>query len=419
MKGEQRVSQLGMVIVGAGEAGARAAIELRNQGWNGPITVIGKEEKAPYERPPLSKNVLTADSEPSPTFTLDEEKLTRHSIKFLSGSCAVGIKRQDHIVMLEGGQEVRYERLLLATGANPRKLSIEGSDTTGALYLRTFSGALKIRSHLYPGKHIVVIGGGFIGLEVAASARQRGCFVTLVEAGPRILMRGVPEEIAKIVEARHRTAGVELKLGAAINRIESRSEDDRLIMLADGNVIRCDAIIIGIGALPETSLAAQCGLRIENGVWADETLATSDPDIFAAGDCCSFPHALYDGKRIRLEAWRNAQDQGILAARNMAGASERYESVPWFWSDQYEQTLQVAGLPDCGEITAKRQMDEENHLYFHFAGDGRLVAASGIGSSITKDMRIAEMLIEQMAKFDPGVVMNPGFKLKSLLQRGV
>lgn len=410
------MSEFGMVIVGAGEAGTRAAVELRNQGWSGPITLIGEEKRAPYELPPLSKGILLAETEPSPVFILDIEKLSQHEIRFLSGSTTTQIDRAGHTVKLADGQQVGYERLLLATGARPRKLSLEGSDCSSLLYLRSFSDALSLRGRLCPGKHVAVIGGGFIGLEVAASAIKRGCSVTLIEVGPRILMRGVPKEIADIVEARHREAGVVFKIGVAIERIEG-TDQGNTIALADGTRISCDAIVVGIGAVPETSLAAGCGLEIENGVRADERLATSDPDIFTIGDCCSFPHPLYEGRRIRLEAWRNAQDQGMHVVQNMLGAAEAYTALPWFWSDQYEQTLQVTGLTDCGEITVNRDLGDVGKLYFHLSGDGRLLAASGIGpgTSISKDIRLAEMLIQKQVKLDPNALSRPDVKLKSLL----
>ncbi|NOU88739.1 ferredoxin reductase [Paenibacillus sp. LMG 31460] len=410
------MADLGMVIVGAGEAGARAAVELRTEGWSGSITLIGKEKLAPYERPPLSKSSLVGEDEPTPMTILDEAKQSQYNIQLITDSSVVKIDRDGHVTELSNGQQIRYERLLLATGANPRRLNMEGSNITDLLYLRTFEDSLVLRSRFLPGKHIVVIGAGFIGLEVAASAREKGCSVTVIEVGRRILMRGVPEEIANIVEARHRKAGVGFKLGVGIGRIE-KTLDGHSITLVDGTVILCDAIVVGIGAIPETSLAAQSGLTVDNGIWVDERLATSDPDIFAAGDCCSFPHSLYGGKRIRLEAWRNAQDQGTHAAHNMLGASKPYLDIPWFWSDQYDQTLQVTGLPDCGVKKVVRNLSEGDKLFFHLSDDDQLVAASAVGlnSKIAKDIRLAEMLIQKQTVLDPKDLENPDVKLKALL----
>jgi 3-phenylpropionate/trans-cinnamate dioxygenase ferredoxin reductase subunit len=386
------------------------------RGWEGSIILIGDEENAPYERPPLSKDCLLAEEEPSPAFILDQEQLIQYNIEFLSRSPVIEIDRDRQTVKLTSGEEISYERLLLATGARPRKLFLEGCDVSNVLYLRTFADALTIRSQLHQGTRVAIIGGGFIGLEVAASAIQRGCLVTLIEVASRILMRGVPQEIARVVENRHREAGVIFKLGVGIARIEATSEG-QMISLVDGTTVFCDLIIAGIGAVPETTLAAQCGLEIENGVRVNELLQTSDPHIFAAGDCCSFPHPIYGGKRIRLESWRNARDQGIHAARNMLGADEPYTSVPWFWSDQYDLSLQVTGLPNEGEKTVMRDLGDDGKLFFHFTTDGKLVAASGIGTAaIAKDIRIAEMLIEKQVVLDLEAFARPEVKLKSLLK---
>jgi 3-phenylpropionate/trans-cinnamate dioxygenase ferredoxin reductase component len=409
------MTKRGMVIIGAGEAGARAAEQLRAKGWDGMITLVGDERRAPYERPPLSKSVLTNDEDPIPATIHHEEKLAQLNIKLITGVSAVRIDRSLHSIGLSDGRSVEYERLLLTLGAKPRKLQFDPIDTGELLYLRSFEDALVIRSRLRPSHRIVVIGGGFIGLEVAASAITIGCKVTLIEVWHRVLMRGVPEEIASLVQERHRKAGVAFKLGIAIDQIK-KSPNGHIIFLADGTNIECDTIIVGIGAVPVTGLAVDCGLSIDNGICADAKLATSDLDIFAAGDCCSFPHETFDGKRIRLEAWRNAQDQGIHAADSMLGANNAYTAVPWFWSDQYDLTLQVVGLPDSGFQTLQRTTKDGDPLFFHLAKDGRLVAASGIGSmNLSKDIRVAEMLIERKYRPDPKLLSNANVKLKSLL----
>ena len=283
------------------------------------------------------------------------------------------------------------------------------------LYLRTFADALIMRERLRPGAHLAVIGGGFIGLEIAASAIGRGCRVTLIEMAPRILMRGVPAAVAERVRASHEAAGVSFKVGIGIERIE-RGDDADGILLSDGSSVTCDVIIAGIGAVPETSLATVAGLAIGNGIRTDEQLRTSAPDVYAAGDCCSFPHPLYGGRRLRLEVWRNAQDQGNVAARNMLGGTEVFAAVPWFWSDQYDQTLQVAGLADEASFTVERHLGEAT-LYFHLADDGRLVGVSGIGpnSLIARDVRLAEMMIARQTRPDPVQLASADVKLKSLL----
>jgi 3-phenylpropionate/trans-cinnamate dioxygenase ferredoxin reductase subunit len=416
------LSDYGMIIIGAGETGARAAAELRSLGWAGQITLIGEEAHAPYERPPLSKQVLQEEKEPSPAYILSHEQLEQQGIQFLKGSKAVAIDKKNHSVTLSDGRSLTYERLLLATGAQPRKLSIPTSDSelpfdpSSVLYLRSYGDALSLRERLQHGKRVVVIGGGFIGLEVAASARACGCEVTVIEAGPRILMRGVPEAIASIVEARHRAAGVQFALGSGIAGITSAAGES-FIRLTNGEIFACDTIIAGIGAIPETALAAGSGLDIDNGIRVDERLATSDPDIFAAGDCSSFPHPLYGGMRIRLEAWRNAQEQGTHAAGSMLGAVEAYAAVPWFWSDQYDLTLQVSGLPDTGATTVHRSLGSKGDLFFHLTEENKLAAASGIGGpGIAKDIRLAEMIIASGSILDPVDLTRPDIKLKALIK---
>jgi 3-phenylpropionate/trans-cinnamate dioxygenase ferredoxin reductase subunit len=269
-----------------------------------------------------------------------------------------------------------------------------------------------LRARLRPGARIAIIGGGFIGLELAASARQRGCTVTVIEMAPRLLMRGVPAAIAEAIGERHRREGVEVVMGIAIAAIEPGA-----VQLADSRVVAADTIIAGIGSIPETALASAAGLAVDNGIAVDERLATSDPDIFAIGDCASFPHPLYGGRRIRLEAWRNAQDQGAFVAGSLLGAGEAYRAVPWFWSDQYDLHLQIAGLVDAGSSTVVRDLGEGARVQFHLTDDGRLVAASSLGrlGLVAKEVRLAEMLIAKGARPDPASLASSKFKLKALL----
>ncbi len=413
--GGGRMGEAGMVIVGAGEAGARAASALRERGYAGPVTLVGEEAHRPYERPPLSKRMMTAETAEAPPFILDEARLAAQDIAHLAGRRATRVDGEAHRAYLDDGRVLGFDKLLIATGAGPRKLPTPGAGSDNVLYLRTFADALALRERLGRGRRLAIIGGGFIGLEIAASAVARGCSVTLVEMAPRILMRGVPREVAERVKARHEAAGVIFRIGAGIERIERRREDEAVI-LADGSVVACDAVIAGIGAVPETALAQASGLALDNGIKVDAYLRTSAPDVFAAGDCCSFPHPLFGGRRLRLEAWRNAQDQGNAAAANMLGMEQVFAAIPWFWSDQYDQTLQVAGLPDEGKTMVERDLGE-GRIYFHLDGEGRLVGASGIGpnGAIARDIRLAEMLIARRAVPEPAALASPAVKLKGLL----
>jgi 3-phenylpropionate/trans-cinnamate dioxygenase ferredoxin reductase subunit len=400
----------GMVIIGAGECGTRAALALRQAGYDGAVTLIGAEPHAPYERPPLSKDAITAAA-PAPKAIGGAERLAEAGIDFRPSRSALGIDRTARRVLLEG-ETIPYERLLLATGARPRPLPLPGADGPTVVTLRTLDDAARIRAALGPGRHLAVIGGGFIGLELAASARKLGAEVTVIEALPRLLTRGVPAEVAQVLYERHIAEGVSFHFGARLTAITAAG-----VVLVEDTVIRADLVVVGIGALPNTELAVAAGLAIDNGIAVDATLATSDPDIFAAGDCCSFPQPLYDDRRVRLESWRSAQEQGTLAARNMLGSAEPVSGVPWFWSDQHDLSLQIAGLAEGAVTHVHRALKDGAFVLFHLGPDGRLLAASGIGAgnAVAKDIRLAEMLIARRAHPDPAALADPVVNLKRLL----
>jgi 3-phenylpropionate/trans-cinnamate dioxygenase ferredoxin reductase subunit len=403
----------GMVIIGGGECGVAAALTLREKGYTGPVTLIGDETHLPYERPPLSKAVMCSDDEPLPKTIASSDRLSSDSIGLLTSNPVHSIDRLNKTVLLADDSKITYDQLLLATGATSRRLP---KALSGVIYLRTHEDALLIRSRLKAGSRAVIIGAGFIGLELAASARRRGVKVSVIEAQPRILMRGVPREIATVVAARHAVEGVKIWCDRGIAAIEETSSCVR-VLTTDRSQFEADICIVGIGSVPTTDLAYAAGLKIDNGVAVDECLRTSDPDILAAGDCCSFPLAIYDGLRVRLESWRNAREQGMLAAGNMLGANLRHQAIPWFWSDQYDMTLYVAGLPTERCTTIRRDLPDGTFLLFHLADDGRLLAASGLGagSAAAKDIRWAEMLIAKRAKPPPDQLAAPDVKLKTLL----
>jgi len=406
----------GMLIIGAGECGGRAAFALREFGYDGPVMLVGGEPHLPYERPPLSKDALLSEAVPDPKWIGARQNYEIAGIRCLMARTATSIDRAAKTVALSDGVSLPYDRLLLATGAEPRRLAAADAAGARVAYLRTHADALAVRGHLTVGSHIAIVGAGFIGLELAASARRRGAKVTILEAQPRILMRGVPGEIASVVADRHLREGVDLRCGSRITSFTGRP-DGVTIELEGSDKIDADLVVVGIGAAPIVGLAERAGLAIDNGIAVDAFLATSDPDIFAAGDCCSFPLSLYAGRRVRLESWRSAQEQGSLAARNMLGAAEAVSSVPWFWSDQFDLTLQMAGLADDAERTVRRDFGEKTFILFHLDSDGRLIAASGIGpgNAIARDIRLAEMLIAKAARPVTTDLASPDVKLKSLL----
>jgi 3-phenylpropionate/trans-cinnamate dioxygenase ferredoxin reductase subunit len=408
------VNPRAVVIVGAGEAGARAAIALREQGFDGALTLIGEERHAPYERPPLSKASIVSEAVPEPPGIADARDLANLGVDMIAGVAATSIDRGERSVSLADGGVRRYDKLVLATGARPRRLSLPGAER--GLLLRTHEDALALRERFRAGGHVAVVGAGFIGLELASSARTLGCEVSVIESAPRVLQRATPPEIGSAIAARHRAEGVELLLGAGVSGF-TRESAREVVALSDGRRIAADAIVVGVGAVPEVSLAAAAGLAIDNGVAVDARLQTSDPDIYAIGDCASFPHPLFDGRRMRLEAWRNAFDQGAYVARALTGEATAFQAVPWFWSDHYDICLQIAGLPDAGERSVTRDLGDGAFLMFSLAADGRLVGVSGFGplGKIAKEVRVGEMLIARRARPEPAALAAPGMKLKSLL----
>jgi 3-phenylpropionate/trans-cinnamate dioxygenase ferredoxin reductase subunit len=402
------MSKLPIVIAGAGECGTRAAFTLREEGWDGRFVLVGAEP--PYERPPLSK---TGEYK----LICGGAALSEAGITFLPGVEAAGLDTAGHAVELADGRRLPYRSLLLATGARARRLPFGGAPVH---LLRSHADAAALRARLAPGRRVAVIGGGFIGLELAASAAALGCRVTVVELGPRLMGRGVPARVAAVMAGRHVQAGVDIRCGTGVTGL-AETASGVTITLAEGTAIEADVVVAGVGAVPETSLAWAAGIETADGVVVDARFATSAPDVFAAGDCCRYPHPLYEGRLLRLESWRAAQEHGAAAARAMLGSTEPYEGVPWFWSDQHGYTLQVAGLASEADRDVVRVRPDGVEIWFGLAPGGRLVAAgaAGPGNSVARDIRLAEMLIARGATPDPAVLADPGAALKSVLRSPV
>ncbi|QFY60435.1 ferredoxin reductase [Rhizobium grahamii] len=404
----------GIVIIGAGECGARAAFVLREYGYEEPITLIGSEAHPPYERPPLSKSQGAS----APVVVAPRDKYASERIDLRTSCTVTRIDPDLQLVHFAEGDPIKYDKLLLTTGATPRMLRGISPASKRILPMRTFEHALGIKCLLGPTRRTIIVGGGFIGLEVGAMARAAGTEVVILETQSRVLTRGVPQTIADTLVERHRQEGVRFECGIQIEAV--RETDDAVeVELADGRTLTADSLVVGIGVVPNTQLAEAAGLVIDNGIAVNELLETSAANIYAAGDCCSFPSAIYDGRRVRLESWRNTQDQGIHAAKMLLGKPDTLASVPWMWSDQYDLTLQVAGLADGSERSVVRNYEDGSRIIFHLGADGRLLAASGIGvgNSIARDMKLSEMLIAARAEPDPDHLSDPSFKLKSILPR--
>jgi 3-phenylpropionate/trans-cinnamate dioxygenase ferredoxin reductase subunit len=404
----------GIVIIGAGECGARAAFALRNYGYEEPITLIGSEAHPPYERPPLSKSHNAI----APIIVASRDKYVSERIDLRTSCTVTRIGPDLQLVDLAEGDPIKYDKLLLTTGATPRMLRGISPASKRILPMRTFEHALSLKRLLGPTRSTLIVGGGFIGLEVAAIARAVGTDVVVLETQARVLTRGVPQALAEMLVERHRLEGVRFECGV---QIEAVRETDAAVEveLADGRTLTADSLVVGIGVVPNTQLAEAAGLVIDNGIAVNELLETSAANIYAAGDCCSFPSAIYDGRRVRLESWRNTQDQGTHVAKMLLGKQDTLASVPWMWSDQYDLSLQVAGLADGSERSVVRCYEDGARIIFHLGVDGRLLAASGIGvgNSITRDMKLSEMLVAVRSAPDPNHLSDPSFKLKSILPR--
>ena len=376
-----------IVVIGGGECGTRAALALRVQGWDGPLSVVDSDPFAPYERPPLSKAALAEGAAMPPGTDAVIESLRSESVEFVYGHVEA-IDRRARRLLFEGRREVRYHRALLATGASASSLCIPGGKH--ALHLRTWRDLLMLRDYLQPGAAVVIIGGGFLGLEIAASAALRGCFVTILERASRVLERLVPAPIASLVTARHRSEQVEIRCGAEIAALR---RDGRRLAVEFRNADRsvADVVIAAVGARPNIELADAAALETAAGIIVDSHFATRDPSIFAAGDCCSFPLPFAGGERLRLESWRNAVDHGEAAAVALLGESRTYDAIPWFWSDQFDLTLQIAGIPSLGPLELVRVRDDGVEIRFGLTREGKLVSASAIGptGSVAKDIRLA------------------------------
>ena len=409
----------GMVIIGAGECGARAAFALRENGFSGPVTLVGEEVHLPYERPPLSKEALHREEEPEPKWIGLAGRFVEQGISVLTGRRAVGIDRAGKSVRLSDGSTLAYDKLLLATGAVPRQLPLAANAGQRCVTLRSFDDALGIRVLLSPGMRLVVIGGGFIGLELAASAAKRGAAVTVIEAQPRVLMRGVPEEIAAVVTERQRAAGVDIRAGTGITSI-SGDADAVSVTLADGSELAADLVVVGVGAVPVTDLA-----QVQQG-WRSRT---ASPSIVSSG--LPTPTSL-PGRLLLLSAgdlWRPSCAAEILAQRASPGHACRQEHAQRRGACYGGAVVLVGSArphaadrrPRGRSRPARPTRSRQRRLHpVHLAPDGRLLAASGIGSgnAVARDIRLAEMLIAKGARPDPMALASPDVKLKSLLAAG-
>ncbi len=402
----------GIVIIGAGQAGARAAFALRDAGYAGPVRLIGDEREVPYERPALSKGVLTGAEPAEKTFIFPRERYAEQSIELATGVTAVAMAPSAQQVFLSDGTAVAYEKLLIATGSRVRPLPGAPEGLEGVFYLRTIADSEALGRELAPGKRVVVIGGGYLGLEIAASATGRGCRVTIVEREAHLLARVMPRAVADAIGAVHRRAGVDIRLGTALARLEGDRHVSNVV-LADGTELPADAVVIAIGVIPNTELAESAGAQSNDGLVVDAFGRTSLPNVWAAGDVANQP-SRHAGRRIRLESWQNAQNQAIQVARNMVGEPAPYDELPWFWSDQYDLNIQMFGVcATDARIVWRGAPGEARSLAFALEA-GRMTMA--VGFNAAADLRQAKRMIESGAAVDVRALEDPARKLKDLVK---
>jgi 3-phenylpropionate/trans-cinnamate dioxygenase ferredoxin reductase subunit len=409
-----------IAIVGGGAAGASAAVALRQLGYDGPVRLYGAEAVAPYERPVLSKGCRLGElSEPPALWSADA--LAQLGIALELGSEVVALDLARRTLLTARGEEHPYERLLLATGAEPRRLDVPHADAAGVHVLRSLADARALRAALPPGGTVAVVGGGVIGLEVAAAAVALGASATVIEAAPQLMGRVAPPGLAALLADLHRARGVAIRTGAVPVGFEASGGRVRGVALADGTVVPADVAVVGVGAVPRTELAARAGLVVGDGVVVDEALRSGDEHVFAAGDVASVLHAGL-GRHVRIEQWLPAQEQGRRAAASMLGVGEPYREVPSMWSDQGDLHLQAVGFGfgDDVDVVRRGAIDERAGVAFMGVRDGRLVAACGLsrGTGAAKAIRVARMLVESGVPVDAEQLADPAVDLRRLALAG-
>lgn len=407
----QELEEQRVVVIGAGQSGFEVCAKLRALGHRGPITLVGEEAHPPYQRPPLSKAYLLGKMELSRLFFRPRDFYETQGIDLHLSLACDAIDRDNQLVRLSDGSSLPYDALVLATGSRPVRLpSAIGGDLKGVHYVRDLTDADRMSEDMQPGRRVLIVGGGYIGLEAAAVAAGLGLKVILVEAADRILQRVASEKTSDFFRDLHVEQNVEIREGVMLDRL--KEENGQLVgaVLSDGSELDLDVAVVGIGIRPNMELAEAAGLETENGIKVDELCRSSDPKIYAAGDCASFPH---QGQRIRLESVGNAIDQAHVVARSILGEQEPYTPKPWFWSDQYDTKLQIAGLSTGHDQVCVRTGDKDGVSFWYFR-ENRLIAVDAINEP--RAYMIAKRLIEGGKHPHPDRIENPDTDLKALLK---
>jgi 3-phenylpropionate/trans-cinnamate dioxygenase ferredoxin reductase subunit len=398
------------VIVGASLAGAKAAETLREEGFDGRVVLVGSEDERPYERPPLSKDYLRGEVGREKVYVHDERFYAQHDIELRLGRTAVSLDTSSRELELDDGEQLRYDRLLLTTGAEPRRLSIPGAELDGVLYLRSVQDSDTLRQRLDRGGAVIVVGAGWIGAEVAASARQRGLEVTVLDPASVPLERVMGTEVGAIYRDIHTDQGVQMLMGTGVEAFEGDGAVER-VRTSDGQELECDFAVVGVGVEPRTGLAAQAGIAVDNGILVDEHLQTSVPGVFAAGDAANVHHPFY-GERIRVEHWANALNQGPAAARSMLGQSVAYERLPYFFSDQYDVGMEYSGFARSWDRVVFRGDPATRQFVAFWLDDDRVVA--GMNVNVWDVTEPIKRLISERVTVDDRALSDPDVPLEEI-----
>jgi 3-phenylpropionate/trans-cinnamate dioxygenase ferredoxin reductase subunit len=407
------------VIVGAGLAGARAAEALRDYGFDGRVVLVGDEPEPPYLRPPLSKGVLSGEVAPAEVHLHDEAFYAGLDIELRTATTVTHVDPGAREVVLEGGERLAYERLLLATGAQARRLSVPGGDLAGIHHLRSLADAARLRERIVRGGALAVVGGGWVGCEVAAVARQAGLDVTIIAPGRALLEHALGARVGAIYRDAHAAHGVRLLLGTHAAAFEGDGTVER-VRTADGRTCDCDAVVVAAGAVPRTGLAQAAGIAVGDGIVCDEYLETGVTGVFAAGDVASALHPLFG--RLRIEHWANAQDQGPVAARNMLGFAKAgdpvlarravYDRVPYFYSDQYDLVMECSGHAAGAEEVVLRGDPADGAFIAFWLADDRILAGMNVNVFGVTDQ--LQALVRSHLRVDPARLADPGTALTDL-----
>ena len=400
-----------VVIVGASHAAAEIISSLKKRGFEGSITLIGDESLLPYQRPPLSKKYFTGELKLDSMYIKGPATYDAAGVIQKLARTVVSIDREGKNVQLDGGELIAYDKLVLATGTRARKLPVAGADLPQIKYLRTKDDVDDIKQAIKPNSKLLIVGAGYIGLEVAASAVKQGVEVVVLEAMDRVLQRVTSPTVSEFFQTVHAQEGVDIRLNTSLNSFQAKGSG-ATALIAQGDAIDFDCAIIGIGVIPNSEIADAAGLSCDNGIVVDEFTKTDDPNIYAVGDCSNHPSFVYD-RRIRLESVPNAMGQAKTAAASICGEDIAYDEVPWFWSDQYDIKLQTVGLCQGHDQIVIRGQSNERKMAVFYLKEGQLIAVDAINSPA--EFMVSKKLVAMRSKPDPEQLADPAISMKSFL----